>query len=188
MSGPITRLFEALESRWNALGYQVPLVYGYRQTFRTDLDSVSKFGGRVSMHAGGPDNSAGELDAAILQAYESGRAVATDWALFTVYCHGYNKANPNKELLQDDVADCLKEQFLGVLAYVKPGMGHYWRLVSQDWIRDPEERRYGETIQLVFAVSKAIRQAPEYGAQTATPTATVVVEAPAAPITMIEQP
>lgn len=189
MSGPIKRLFDATHARWTELGYAWPLKYGQREAYRQDLDPVALHGGRVVMHAGlpGEEGDAGELDATILQAYDTAQSIATDWSTFTVHCHGYDASAPDNELLQDDAAWLLKQAFFGAFQFSLPApLGHYMRLVSQVWVRNPQERRFGELIRLVVQVSFAIRQAPGYPVQTAVPVPKTSVVTPGGPVVIVE--
>jgi hypothetical protein len=183
-------MFDTLSARWSVLGFAEPLKYGHREAHRQDLDPVVSTGGRVVMHAGAPgaeDADAGELDMQVLGAHDAAPNVATDWALFTVYCHGYDAAAPDDELAQDDAAWGLKQAFLGVLFDEKAGLGHYVRLREQVWRRSPQERRFGELIRLVFEASFGVRAAPELPTQTATPYAKATVETAGGLVTVIDQ-
>lgn len=184
MSGPIKRLFDAVAARWQALGYTWPLVYGTREAYRQDLDPVVLQGGRVVIHAGlpGEESDAGELSAEVLQAFTTARAIATTWETITIHCHGYAASAPDDELAQDDAAWCLKEASLAAFRAALPGLGHYWRVVSQTWVRSPAERRFGEVLRLVVQVSIAIREAPEYPLLTAEPVPTAIAETPGGPV------
>lgn len=171
--GPFRTFQNALVAKWAEIAYATPLRYGYREAQRSrDLDAVTLGNGRIVWHAGtwpGPESSAGEIVHEHRMPTTTGKSVSTSWNIFTVHCHGYDPEYPDEnvdggELAHDDVCWRLREMFFGVLPGVvnsAPVRGEL-QYGGHKWVRDPNERRFGELLRSEFVVSFAIRSLPVY--------------------------
>ncbi len=202
MSTPYETFRTAMAARWDEIiSYgafeqygQPALLYGYNEAnLIRNLDAVVAGKGRIVHHAGdwpGPQASAGELSGNPMQAHASGRNVATYWSMFTVHCHGYDPAYPDPSVpgvaaRHEDAAYLLMQAYLGALAYVAPANGWYRRETKPEWVRDPEQRRFGELLRFQISLLWGVRRAPIYPTVYLTPKPTGIVETPNGDVTIV---
>jgi len=168
----ILQFSTALEAHWDAKGYaSTPLLYGYGEVSRTkDLDAVALGHGRIVYHAGawpGPESNAGQMSNEHAHAFRSARAFGSDAVLWTVHIHGFDPAFPDRaapgaERAQDNRCWALKEMFFGAAKHVQiAGSWKGFQYLSETWVRDPAERRFGELLRCEFSFTVSMREAPE---------------------------
>jgi hypothetical protein len=161
----------AMEAQWTAKGYDsTPLVYGFREARRTkDIDAVVLGHGRIVYHPGtwpGPEADAGQMSNEHAHAFRTGRNYGSDAMVWTVHCHGFDPAYPdataeNAECAHDDICYALREMFFSVVKYVQlTGPWKNLEYRAAKWVRDPEERRFGELLRCEFAFTVGMREAP----------------------------
>lgn len=146
----IERLYAAVTARFTSEGTGAANVFGWR------MPAQHVEGNRIAWVPGDTSGRVGETTAP-RQPGRNPRPLATLRELFTVVINAVDTADLENEALQYRAARLLRDAWFRAVYLAAHGT---FAIVSEDWITDKLERRYGAALRVVIALDAMVPDEP----------------------------
>jgi hypothetical protein len=147
----IEAVFDAVTARFTAEGTNAVNVFGWRQPAQHPLSN------RIAWVPGDDKSGAAGTAAPARNPGRNPRPIGTFLEVFTVYIYAYDTTDLENERLQYKATRLLRDAWERAVYLAAHGT---FAILSQGWVPDKLERRFGATMRVLFQVEAMVPDEP----------------------------